>query len=245
MALLAAGSSDVVSNTLSVFSSALKQPVHIVALLLLVVLVYEIGRILTEGWRRVRPGARKLEQVASDALARPSEATRLARQAPGPLAERAVLHLAEVAREHGATPGGGAAGPEAAGADTAVAEAAAFEASLADYELSVQRRLDRTRLLVRAGPAVGLMGTLIPLAPGLAELGEGNFQALAADLQVAFAATVVGLLVGTTGFALTQVRARLYTEDLVSLERAIAAHSPEPSPVHHVLEVLEPAEKAS
>lgn len=235
MALLAAGSSNVVGNTLSVVSSSLNQPVHIVALLLLVVLVYEIGGILTEGWRRVRPGARKLEQVAADALTRPSEATRLARQAPGPLAERAVLHLAAVARKHGATPGGDAAG----------AEAAAFEATLADYELTVQRRLDRTRLLVRAGPAVGLMGTLIPLAPGLAELGEGNFQALAADLQVAFAATVVGLLVGTMGFALTQVRARLYTEDLVSLERAIAAHSPDPSPVHHVLEVLESAEKAS
>ena len=237
MTLLAAGSSDVVSNTLSVFSSALKQPVHIVALLLLVVLVYEIGRILTEGWRRVRPGARKLEQVASDALARPSEAPRLARQAPGPLAERAVLHLAEVASGQR---GGTAEGGTAEGGD-----AAAFEAALADYELSVQRRLDRTRLLVRAGPAVGLMGTLIPLAPGLAELGEGNFQALAADLQVAFAATVVGLLVGTTGFALTQVRARLYTEDLVSLERAISRHNPQPSPVHHVLEVLEPVERAS
>jgi hypothetical protein len=32
----------------------------------------------------------------------------------------------------------------------------------------VQRRLNRTGLLIRAGPAVGLMGTLIPLAPGLA-----------------------------------------------------------------------------
>ena len=45
---------------------------------------------------------------------------------------------------------------------------AAIEHALADYELAAQRRLDRTRLLVRAGPALGLMGTLIPLAPGLA-----------------------------------------------------------------------------
>ena len=34
---------------------------------------------------------------------------------------------------------------------------------LADFDLACQRRLARTRLLVRVGPALGLMGTLIPL----------------------------------------------------------------------------------
>ena len=84
----------------------------------------------------------------------------------------------------------------------------------------MQRRLDRTRLLVRAGPAIGLMGTLIPLAPGLAALSEGEIGALAEDLRIAFAATVVGLLVGTTAFALTLARTRMYSEDLAALERA-------------------------
>src|SRR5262249_10779890 len=32
---------------------------------------------------------------------------------------------------------------------------------LADYDLNSMRRLERTRMLVRAGPALGLMGTLI------------------------------------------------------------------------------------
>ena len=89
-----------------------------------------------------------------------------------------------------------------------------------------QRRLDRTRLLVRAGPAVGLMGTLIPLAPGLAALSDGEIGTLADDLRVAFAATVVGLLVGTTAFALTLARTRTYTEDLAALERATAVTQP-------------------
>lgn len=95
-----------------------------------------------------------------------------------------------------------------------------IEHALADFELAVQRRLDRTRILVRAGPAIGLMGTLIPLAPGLEKLGRGDVPALAADLRSAFGATVIGLLVGTVAYALTVTRTRFYTEDLAALERA-------------------------
>jgi biopolymer transport protein ExbB/TolQ len=99
-------------------------------------------------------------------------------------------------------------------------EPAGVEHALADYELAAQRRLDHTRILVRAGPALGLMGTLIPLAPGLAALGHGDVATLATDLRTAFAATMIGLLVGTVAYALTLTRTRMYTEDLTALERA-------------------------
>ncbi len=204
---------DRVSQALSGISEALKQPVHIVALLLLALLAFELGRIAMEGWRRVRPGAPPLEQIAARAMADSADASALARWAPGPLAERAVLGLAEAAH--------------AGGRD-------AIENALASYELQIQRRLDRTRVMVRAGPAVGLMGTLIPLAPGLASLGNGNYTQLAGDLKVAFAATVVGILVGTGAFTLTLVRTRVYTEDLASLERAVAAREPQAPPHHRV-----------
>ena len=64
------------------------------------------------------------------------------------------------------------------------------------------------------------MGTLIPLAPGLAALGRGEVSTLATDLRTAFAATTIGLLVGTVAFALTLTRTRIYSEDLTALERA-------------------------
>ncbi|HXP99960.1 MAG TPA: MotA/TolQ/ExbB proton channel family protein [Solirubrobacteraceae bacterium] len=204
---------DRVSQALSGFSSALKEPVHIVGLLLLAVLAFELGRIAMEGWRRVRPGAPPLEQIASRAMADATQAGALARWAPGPLAERAVLGLA--------------AAVQSGGRD-------AIENALASFELQIQRRLDRTRVLVRAGPAVGLMGTLIPLAPGLAALGKGNYTQLAGDLQVAFAATVVGILVGTGAFTLTLMRTRVYTEDLAALERAVASREPQAQPHHRV-----------
>jgi biopolymer transport protein ExbB/TolQ len=201
---------DRVSQALSGISEALKQPVHVVALLLLAMLAFELGRIAMEGWRRVRPGAPPLEQIARRAMADTASADSLARWAPGPLAERAVLGLAAAAQN---------------GHD-------AIEDALASYELQIQRRLDRTRVLVRAGPAIGLMGTLIPLAPGLAALGNGSYTLLAGEMRVAFAATVVGILVGTGAFTLTLVRTRVYTEDLAALERAVAAREPR-APAHH------------
>jgi biopolymer transport protein ExbB/TolQ len=49
---------------------------------------------------------------------------------------------------------------------------------------------------------------------------------------VAFAATVIGILVGTGAFVLTRVRTRIYTEDLAGLERAVATYEPH-APAHH------------
>ena len=66
------------------------------------------------------------------------------------------------------------------------------------------------------------MGTLIPLVPGLAALGEGEITGLATELRTAFAATILGLAVGLVGFALTLVRSRLYAEQLHLLERVAA-----------------------
>jgi biopolymer transport protein ExbB/TolQ len=93
---------------------------------------------------------------------------------------------------------------------------------LADYDLNSMRRLERTRMLVRAGPALGLMGTLIPLAPALTGLANGNVKQLTDNLRVAFSVTVLGLFVGATAFAVSLVRDRLYAQDLSDME-AVAA----------------------
>jgi biopolymer transport protein ExbB/TolQ len=94
--------------------------------------------------------------------------------------------------------------------------------SLADFDLGSMRRLERTRMLVRAGPALGLMGTLIPLSPALTGLANGNVKQLTDNLRVAFSVTVLGLLVGAIAFSISLVRDRLYAQDLSDLE-AIAS----------------------
>jgi biopolymer transport protein ExbB/TolQ len=93
---------------------------------------------------------------------------------------------------------------------------------LADFDLRSMRRLERTRILVRAGPVLGLMGTLIPLAPALTGLANGNVKQLTDNLRVAFSVTVLGLLIGAVAFGVSLVRDRLYSQDLSDME-AIAA----------------------
>jgi biopolymer transport protein ExbB/TolQ len=185
-------------DALAQIATALRVPVLLAAILVLVLCALELGRFLAERWRRFRVRDLDLRDLTARAIADPAHAAGYAYSAPGPIAGQALLEIAT------------APGPD---------RARDSEHALARYELSVQRRLDRTRLLVRAGPALGLMGTLIPLAPGLAALGNGDASVLADSLRDAFGATVVGLLVGTVAFALTLARTRMYSEDLAALEQ--------------------------
>lgn len=93
---------------------------------------------------------------------------------------------------------------------------------LAEIERRGRKRLDRADLIARVGPMLGLMGTLIPLGPGLAALGEGNVQILSVAMRVAFDTTVLGLLAGVVGFALARLRRRWYDELLDELESSTA-----------------------
>jgi biopolymer transport protein ExbB/TolQ len=97
--------------------------------------------------------------------------------------------------------------------------------ALADFDFDAQRRLARTRLLVRAGPALGLMGTLIPLSPALTGLAQGNVSRLSENLRIAFSVTVLGLLVGAVAYGLSLYRDRMYGQDLSDLEYLAAVIS--------------------
>jgi hypothetical protein len=59
-------------------------------------------------------------------------------------------------------------------------------------EATLVRRVDRARLWVRLGPALGLAGTLIPLGPALLGLAANDLEALSAGLIIAFGTTVLG-----------------------------------------------------
>jgi biopolymer transport protein ExbB/TolQ len=115
--------------------------------------------------------------------------------------------------------------------------------ALADFDFESQRRLGRTRMLVRFGPALGLMGTLIPLSPALTGLAKGNTGELSQDLRLAFSVTVVGLLIGAVAFALSLSRDRMYGQDLSDLQY-LAAVIDDPRPVAPVVATPYPAAAA-
>lgn len=88
------------------------------------------------------------------------------------------------------------------------------------------KRIDRADLIARMGPMLGLMGTLIPLGPGLAALGRGELDVLAEAVTVAFNTTVLGLLAGIIGFLLGRLRRRWYDAAMDELERGQHAVMP-------------------
>lgn len=91
------------------------------------------------------------------------------------------------------------------------------ERELEGREMRAEQSLARLQLGIRLGPILGLMGTLIPLAPGLRAMAAGEIDAFARDLQVAFTTTVLGLLVGAVFYVLQAARRRWYQNDLHAL----------------------------
>lgn len=85
-------------------------------------------------------------------------------------------------------------------------------------EADFQRRLDRTELLSKIGPVLGLMGTLIPLGPGLGDLGQGNVQGLSQAMIIAFDTTVIGVAVGAAASVVSKARRRWYMQDIGMME---------------------------
>lgn len=83
-----------------------------------------------------------------------------------------------------------------------------------DYEIVADKEMGKSKLLVKIGPMLGLMGTLIPMGPALVGLATGDIASMASNMQVAFATTVVGLIIGGVGFITLQVRQRWFAEDL-------------------------------
>ena len=186
----------------------LEVPVLILALLALAAVIVELGAFAVELRARRR---RHFPRLAATAAAARASLDRGDRDA-------AIKTVADVAWSSAMvgtleTIAGQAGLP---GADTRLAK------SLADFDFDSQRRLGRTRLLVRAGPALGLMGTLIPLSPALSGLAKGNISQLSQNLRVAFSVTVLGLLVGAVAYGLSLYRDRIYGQDLSDLEYVAA-----------------------
>lgn len=92
------------------------------------------------------------------------------------------------------------------------------ELTLSEYELAADKNIATSRILTKMGPILGLMGTLIPMGPALVGLSTGDIASMAYNMQVAFATTVVGLVVSAIGFLTQQVKERWAVKSLSLLE---------------------------
>ncbi|MBN1904201.1 MAG: MotA/TolQ/ExbB proton channel family protein [Deltaproteobacteria bacterium] len=91
---------------------------------------------------------------------------------------------------------------------------------LQETTVRIWKSMDKYRIMVRVGPALGLLGTLIPMGTGLAALGQGDMTKLSSDLVIAFTTTVVGLGIGTLAFFIYTVKRRWLEIDIKNMELA-------------------------
>ena len=85
-------------------------------------------------------------------------------------------------------------------------------------ESKLIKRTNKTDILVRVGPSLGLLGTLIPLGPGLAALGSGDIATLAQALTIAFDTTVTGLTIGALSYLISKYKKQWYESELIDIE---------------------------
>lgn len=95
---------------------------------------------------------------------------------------------------------------------------ARLERLLQEAELAASIRLDRVRFVIKVGPALGLMGTLIPMGISLAALAEGNVPKMAGSMVTAFTATVAGLGAGVVAYLVALVREKWVRADVREME---------------------------
>ena len=79
----------------------------------------------------------------------------------------------------------------------------------------------RNDTVAKVAPMLGLMGTLIPLGPGIVALGMGEYTTLADSLLIAFDTTVAGLVVAAVCMIVSKVRKSWYAEYSAALEAAV------------------------
>jgi len=186
-------------NIIQVVATLLLYPVLFAEVFALIWIVYQAGAYTWEAWKRrkSRKGldveAIALELAAADDPVKVGDA--LARFDWGPVLQPAVEALSA----------------------QGVTRLRALKV-LTDTEQSAARLLDRTRIFIRLGPILGLMGTLIPISPALVALAAGDVKTLSANLIIAFSTTVVGLLIGSIAYLVSLARERAYTQDLSDLE---------------------------
>ena len=93
-----------------------------------------------------------------------------------------------------------------------------IEYLLQSKEQKMTKGLDKLRLMIRVGPTLGLMGTIIPMGPALSALSQGDLEKLSSNIIIAFTTTVVGLAIGIAAYFLSMVKNRWIHEDIKNLE---------------------------
>ena len=92
------------------------------------------------------------------------------------------------------------------------------ERLLATEEARNARTTSITDMIAKLGPMFGLLGTLIPLGPGVVALGQGDTVTLSQSMSIAFDTTIAGIITAAVCALISTARKRWYASDVADLE---------------------------
>lgn len=193
------------NNVLRAVSSGLRYPVIVVLLLIMAAALVLLGSLLVEVFTerrhlkvsmprlvdRLRAAGRSGEKAMQEAIS------------SGGLLRRQENILIELTQH-----------PEL----TADMRRALADRLLEEEQSRMERIVKYSDLLAKLGPIFGLLGTLIPLGPGIIALGQGDTYTLSQSLLTAFDTTVAGLISAAVAMVISSVRKGWYANYMSILE---------------------------
>lgn len=194
---------NVITGTMDVISQSLTIPVLIILLIMVVITAINLGMVISEYTSRKKVPVDVISEIIFNINNAKSitELDDIIEFSKLPVTQKNVLNkivssysLSEVSRE------------------------ALARKLVENEEENFENRLQKTDIITRIGPTLGLMGTLIPLGPGLAALGAGDITTLAQSLTVAFDTTIIGIGSGALAYVLSKVRRNWYEHHISDLD---------------------------
>ena len=198
--------SEILSNLLHLIAQSLLIPVIIILIAFITFAILSLGSFITEKFARTKFDVDQTEKLirAISKSSNPEEMKEKVSKCELPVKQKNVLIKIISNYDIGSR-----------------SRSALSTKLIEEQELQYANITQNTDTLVRLGPTLGLMGTLIPLGPGLAALGSGDINTLAQALIIAFDSTITGLAAGAIGFIISKYRRIWYSDELSILEAIV------------------------
>lgn len=199
---------EFLTGSLDVISQSLTIPVLVILLVIVIITIITLGGVIAEYTSRRKVPVGTIRDLIYDinAAASVDELKEIISSAKIPKSQKKVL--SEIASSE----------------KLGVSSREALARKLFEFEEEKTiNTLQKTDIITRIGPTLGLMGTLIPMGPGLAALGAGDINTLASSLTVAFNTTIVGIGSGALCYVLGKIRSGWYDRYLSDLDALIDA----------------------
>lgn len=198
---------EVLNNFLRSLSEILSNPVKIVLILLIIAALVLVGNLLAEFFTEKRHLNLNLPALADEIKAAGEDVSEIEDSIwDSPIPRRQRQALSELLHH----PKLNNTMREALAQDMLEREKSRFE-----------RKIKISDTVAKLGPIFGLLGTLIPLGPGIVALGQGDALTLSTAMLTAFDTTIAGLLAAAIAMIVSTVRRSWYSRIMSEFEALV------------------------